>query len=93
MRNKSSSSSVGVDSWNLGDLGSFYISNKTQFVAHAKRRLGDSPRAEEVVHEALLKVMLAAPELNSDDHARVYVHRTIDNLCICLLYTSDAADE
>jgi len=82
VRNKSSSSLVGVDSWNLGDLGSFYISNKSQFVSHAMRRLGDSLRAEEVVHEALLKVMLAAPELNSDVHAKAYVHRTIDNLCM-----------
>lgn len=82
MRKKSDKSSCGVDSWNLADLGSFYVSNKSHFVAHAMRRLADSVRAEEVVHEAILKVMLAAPELSSVDHARAYVHRTIDNLCM-----------
>ena len=37
---------------------------------------------EEVTQEALIKFMLAAPELQSEDHAKAYLHRTIENLCI-----------
>lgn len=73
---------VNIGSWQLSDLGVFYSTNRSNFLSHATRLLGDSTRAEEVVHEALLKVMLAAPELNSEEHARAYLHRTIENLCI-----------
>jgi RNA polymerase sigma factor (sigma-70 family) len=51
-------------------------------VSHASRILKDSARAEEVIQDALIKVMLAAPELESTDHALGYMHRTIENLCI-----------
>jgi RNA polymerase sigma factor (sigma-70 family) len=46
--------------------------------------LKDSTRAEEVVQDAFIKVMLAAPELTSEEHAVSYLHRTIENLCIDL---------
>jgi RNA polymerase sigma factor (sigma-70 family) len=42
----------------------------------------DIAKAEEVTQEALVKFMLAAPELTSDQHALSYLHRTIENLCI-----------
>jgi RNA polymerase sigma factor (sigma-70 family) len=42
----------------------------------------DKARAEEITQEALVKFMLAAPELENDDHALSYLHRTIENLCI-----------
>jgi RNA polymerase sigma factor (sigma-70 family) len=71
-----------VGAWKLNDLGTFYSSNKSEFLAHARRLLGDPIRAEEVVQEGLLKVILAAPELNSESHAKAYVHRTIENLCM-----------
>lgn len=80
---KSSGRSVG--SWKLNDLGSFYVAHRTQFIAHARRILSNSERAEEVVQEALLKVILAAPELNSENHAKAYIHRTIENLCLDIL--------
>ena len=48
----------------------------------ASRILKDSARAEEVIQDALIKVMLAAPELDSADDALGYMHRTIENLCI-----------
>lgn len=82
MRNSAKSAVSRVGSWSLSDLGSFYVSHKSQFIAHGTRRLGNSAQAEEVVHEALLKVMLAAPELTSEEHAKAYVHRTIENLCM-----------
>jgi len=82
LRVSSKLSRESVGSWKLNDLGSFYVANKSQFLSHARRLLSTSERAEEVVHEALLKVILAAPELNSENHAKAYVHRTIENLCL-----------
>jgi RNA polymerase sigma factor (sigma-70 family) len=42
----------------------------------------DKAKAEEITQEALVKFMLATPELSSDSHALSYLHRTIENLCI-----------
>ncbi|CAN1529037.1 RNA polymerase sigma-70 like domain [Candidatus Nanopelagicaceae bacterium] len=53
-------------------------------MAHASRVLKDSIKAEEITQDALIKFMLAAPELESEDHALSYLHRTIENLCIDL---------
>ena len=71
-----------MHSWTVVDLGKFYANNRSEFYAHALRRLNDSSRAEEVVQDALIKVLLAAPELVSIEHAKAYMHRTIENLCI-----------
>lgn len=75
-------SSASISSWNLSDLGIFYVKHKSEFTSYAMRFLSDRGRAEEVVHDALLKFILASPELNSENHARGYVYRTIENLCI-----------
>ena len=71
-------------SWSVADLGSFYTSHRSELHAHASRILKDSTRADEVVQDALIKFMLAAPEINSEEHAIAYLHRTIENLCIDL---------
>ncbi|NBR18564.1 MAG: RNA polymerase sigma factor, partial [Gammaproteobacteria bacterium] len=68
--------------WTVAELGAFYTEHRSELVAHASRILKDSARAEEVIQDALIKVMLAAPELESADHALGYMHRTIENLCI-----------
>lgn len=73
---------VQPPSWTVADLGSFYVANRAEFIKHANRILKESARAEEVVQDAFIKVVLAAPELESQDHARAYIHRTIENLCI-----------
>ncbi len=70
--------------WSVAKFSSFYTQNRTELIAHAYRILKDKPRAEEVTQEALVKFMLAAPELESDNHALSYLHRTIENLCIDL---------
>ena len=67
--------------WTVAQLGTFYTEYRSEFIAHANRQLKNNAKAEEVVQEALIKVMLAAPELSSQDHARSYIHRTIENLC------------
>jgi RNA polymerase sigma factor (sigma-70 family) len=70
--------------WTVGDLGAFYTEHRSELHAHASRVLKDSVKAEEITQEALIKFMLAAPELESAQHALAYLHRTIENLCIDL---------
>ena len=70
--------------WTVGDLGAFYTQHRAELHAHASRILKDSIKAEEITQDALIKFMLAAPELESDEHALSYLHRTIENLCIDL---------
>jgi RNA polymerase sigma factor (sigma-70 family) len=74
--------SAGLKVWTVAELGAFYTEHRSELVAHASRILKDSARAEEVIHDALIKVIFAAPELESADHALGYMHRTIENLCI-----------
>ena len=74
--------SAGLKVWTVAELGAFYAEHRAELHAHASRILKDSARAEEVIQDALIKVMLAAPELESADHALSYMHRTIENLCI-----------
>jgi len=71
-------------SWSVAQFSSFYTQNRSELIAHANRIVKDKPKAEEITQEALVKFMLAAPELSSDDHALSYLHRTIENLCIDL---------
>ena len=68
--------------WTVGDLGAFYTEHRAELNAHASRVLKDRIKAEEITQDALIKFMLAAPELESTEHALAYLHRTIENLCI-----------
>jgi len=70
--------------WTVANLGAFYAEHRSELLAHANRVLKDSVKAEEITQDALIKFMLAAPELESTDHALSYLHRTIENLCIDL---------
>ena len=74
--------SAGLKVWTVAELGAFYTEHRSELIAHASRILKDRAKAEEVIQDALIKVMLAAPELESKDHALGYMHRTIENLCI-----------
>ncbi len=77
---QSSSSSPSV--WTVSQLGSFFISNRSQFLGHAQRLVSSSGEAEEIVQDALVKVLLACPELATEDHARAYFHKVVENLSI-----------
>jgi RNA polymerase sigma factor (sigma-70 family) len=68
--------------WTVTQFSTFYTTNRSEFVGHAYRILGDRTRAEDITQEAFIKLMLAAPELTDNDHARAYIHRSIKNLCI-----------
>jgi len=76
--------SVSPASWSVAQFSSFYTENRSELIVHANRIVKDKAKAEEITQEALVKFMLAAPELSSDDHALSYLHRTIENLCIDL---------
>ena len=79
---KKSANSAGPKVWSVAELGAFYTENRAELLAHANRVLKDSAKAEEITQDALIKFMLAAPELESKEHAIAYLHRTIENLCI-----------
>jgi RNA polymerase sigma factor (sigma-70 family) len=86
------SKSVGVlapSSWSIAQFSSFYTENRFELIAHANRIVKDRAVAEEITQEALVKFMLAAPELESNTHALAYLHRTIENLCIDLFRTEN----
>ena len=81
---KSAIEAVSPQAWSVTELGAFYTTHRSEFLSHANRVLKDSAKAEEITQDALIKFMLAAPELESTDHALAYIHRTIENLCIDL---------
>jgi len=73
---------VALSVWTVAELGAFYTEHRSELLAHANRVLKDSAKAEEITQDSLIKFMLAAPELESQEHALSYLHRTIENLCI-----------
>ena len=78
------SKQAGLQVWTVAQLSAFYTENRQELLTHANRVLKDLSKAEEVTQDALIKFMLAAPELESEAHAIAYLHRTIENLCIDL---------
>ncbi len=81
---KKSAAPAGPRVWTVAELGAFYTEHRSELLAHANRVLKDSAKAEEITQDSLIKFMLAAPELESEQHALSYLHRTIENLCIDL---------
>ena len=79
---RKSAKANGLQVWTVAELGAFYTEHRAELHAHAARLLKNNAKAEEVLQDALIKVMLAAPELESQEHALSYLHRTIENLCI-----------
>ena len=75
-----SSKSPGL--WTAAELGAFFVQNRSDFLSHARRITQTSAEAEEIVQDALVRVLLACPELENSDHARSYFHRVLENLSI-----------
>jgi len=73
---------VAINIWTVTEFGAFYTEHRSELLAHANRILKDSAKSEEIIQDALIKFMLATPELESSDHALSYLHRTIENICI-----------
>ena len=84
MKAKKTVEAQSPQQWSVAQLGAFYTDHRFELHTHAMRILKDAALADEVVQDAFIKVMLAAPELSSDEHAASYLHRTIENLCIDL---------
>ena len=74
---KVSTASAAPTSWSVADFGVFYTENAAELRAHATRILKDTNRAEEVVQDALIKFMLAAPGyLQPNMHSVIYTARS-----------------
>lgn len=68
-----------------GDLQTYsqmYRDHAPMLRRRAWRYLQDERAAEEVVQEAFLRVIQAAPQFSDDGHAIAYLSRTISNLCL-----------
>lgn len=93
--------SIGV--WSTAHLGHFYSVHRTDLLRYATRLSGSPLKAEEFVQDALVKVLLAAPELESAEHGLAYFRKTIQSLVVDqlrregrspqLILLDDASDE
>jgi RNA polymerase sigma factor (sigma-70 family) len=68
--------------WSIAQLSAIYTENRTQLVSQARRITKNEAEAHEVVQEAFLKFMLAAPDLDSSDRALAYLRTSVTNLAL-----------
>jgi len=68
--------------WSVSDLSNFYVAHKVELVRYADRLLRNSHKAEEIVQDALIRVILASPVISNDGHALAYIKKAIENLCL-----------
>ena len=70
------------NAWTVADLSALYMANRSSLISQARRTLRNDQDATEVVQEAFLKFMLAAPELDSEERALAYIRTSINNLSL-----------
>ena len=68
--------------WSIAQLSAIYSEHRTQLVSQARRITKNEAEAHEVVQEAFLKFMLAAPDLDSSDRALAYLRTSVTNLAL-----------
>ena len=68
--------------WSIAQLSGMYTEYRTQLVSQARRITRDETEANEVVQEAFLKFMLAAPDLDTTDRAIAYLRTSVKNLAL-----------
>jgi RNA polymerase sigma factor (sigma-70 family) len=78
-------SKTATNTWTVADLSALYMQNRASLISQARRTLRNDQDATEVVQEAFLKFMLAAPELDSEDRALAYIRTSINNLSLNLI--------
>ena len=78
-------SKTATTTWTVADLSALYMQNRASLISQARRTLRNDQDATEVVQEAFLKFMLAAPELDSEDRALAYIRTSINNLSLNLI--------
>jgi RNA polymerase sigma factor (sigma-70 family) len=77
-----------VAAWSVSDLSALYTQNRSALIAQARRILRSDADAAEVVQDAFLKFILAAPELDTADRAMAYLRTTVNNLCLNVIRAS-----
>jgi len=68
--------------WSVADLASLYSEYRLSLISQARRMLRSDSEANEVVQEAFIKFILAAPELDTKERALAYMRATINNLSL-----------
>ncbi len=68
--------------WSIAQLSAIYTEHRTQLVSQARRITKNEAEAHELVQEAFLKFMLAAPDLDSADRAIAYLRTSVTNLAL-----------
>ena len=71
-----------VSEWSVADLSALYAEQRSSLTQQARRILRSDADAAEIVQEAFLKFILAAPELDSRERALAYLRTTVNNLCL-----------
>jgi len=71
-----------VEQWSVADLAGIYAEYRSSLVRQAERILRSNADAHEVVQEAFMKFILAAPELDSAERAMAYLRATVNNLSL-----------
>jgi RNA polymerase sigma factor (sigma-70 family) len=79
---KKAQAPASVAAWSVSDLSALYTQNRSSLIAQARRILRSDADATEVVQDAFLKFILAAPELDTADRAMAYLRTTVNNLCL-----------
>ena len=79
-----------VSDWSIADLSSLYAEQRSSLTAQARRILRSDADANEIVQEAFLKFIMAAPELDSRERALAYLRTTVNNLCLNLIRATGA---
>ncbi len=73
---------LAVSEWSIADLSALYAEQRSSLTAQARRILRNQADGDEIVQEAFLKFILAAPELDSRERALAYLRTTVNNLCL-----------
>ncbi|CAB4332716.1 MAG: sigma-70 family RNA polymerase sigma factor [Actinobacteria bacterium] len=71
--------------WSISQLSALYTEHRTQLVSQSRRITRDEAEANEVVQEAFLKFMLAAPELDTADRAIAYLRTSVTNISLNII--------
>jgi RNA polymerase sigma factor (sigma-70 family) len=74
--------SQAVSDWSIADLSALYAEQRSSLTSQARRILRSDADAVEIVQEAFLKFIMAAPELDSRERALAYLRTTVNNLCL-----------
>ena len=75
-------SQATTNDWTVADLASLYSDYRLSLISQARRMLRSDSEANEVVQEAFIKFILAAPELDTKERALAYMRATVNNLSL-----------